>query len=361
MSTVFVLNCGSSSIKFQLIEPESGNVLLKGIAENLKTPRATLKWSNHSKSLENSDYRFALDEILKLFEHEKIIAVGHRVVHGGETFTKSIKIDEEVLNKIKELSHLAPLHNPVNALGIEIMQEKFPELPQVAVFDTAFHQTLPEKAYLYAIPYEYYEKHQVRRYGFHGTSHRYVVKEGAKKIGKPLEETSFISCHLGNGCSIAAVEKGKSIDTSMGLTPLEGLVMGERSGDLDPSIVGFLADHLKISSDEVIETLNKKSGLLGISGVSADMRLLLESQEKRAKIAIDIFCYRLAKYIAAYLVPLKKIDGVIFTGGIGENSEVIRNLVMDQLKPFHLKALVIPTNEELMIAQDAAQVVKEHS
>ncbi len=361
MSTVFVLNCGSSSIKFQLIEPESGNVLLKGIAENLKTSRAMLKWSDQSKSLENPDYRFAIDEILKLFGSEKIMAVGHRVVHGGEAFTKSIKVDETVLNKIKELSHLAPLHNPVNALGIEIMQEKFPELPQVAVFDTAFHQTLPEKAYLYAIPYEYYEKHQVRRYGFHGTSHRYVVKEGAQMIGKPLRETSFISCHLGNGCSITAVEKGKSIDTSMGLTPLEGLVMGERSGDLDPSIVGFLADHLKISADEVTEILNKKSGLLGISDMSADMRLLLKSQEKRAKIAIDIFCYRLAKYIAAYIVPLKKIDGVIFTGGIGENSEVIRTQVMEQLTPFNLKALVIPTNEELMIAQDAAAIVKEAS
>lgn len=359
MSTVFVLNCGSSSIKFQLIEPESGEILLRGIAENLKTSRATLKWSDCSKSLENSDYRFAIDEILKLFESEKMIAVGHRVVHGGETFKKSIKVDAAALNKIKEMSHLAPLHNPVNALGIEIMQEKFPKLPQVAVFDTAFHQTLPEKAYLYAIPYEHYEKYQVRRYGFHGTSHRYVISEGAKMIGKPLEEASFISCHLGNGCSIAAVKKGKSIDTSMGLTPLEGLVMGERSGDLDPSVVGFLADHLKISADKVIEILNKKSGLLGISGLSADMRLLLEHTEKRAKIAIEIFCYRLAKYIAAYLVPLKKIDGVIFTGGIGENSEVIRTQVMEQLKPFHLKALVIPTNEELMIARDTATAIKE--
>ncbi len=248
MDSVFVLNCGSSSIKFQLIAVESETIRLKGIIENLNTDRATLKWNQKEKKLGKCNSLGALDEITKLLRNEKIIAVGHRVVHGGEAFTKSIKVDETVLNKIKELSHLAPLHNPVNALGIEIMQEKFPELPQVAVFDTAFHQTLPEKAYLYAIPYEYYEKHQVRRYGFHGTSHRYVVKEGAKMIGKPLKETSFISCHLGNGCSITAVEKGKSIDTSMGLTPLEGLVMGERSGDLDPSIVGFLADHLKIRS-----------------------------------------------------------------------------------------------------------------
>ncbi|MEM8728024.1 MAG: acetate kinase [Chlamydiota bacterium] len=358
MGIVFVLNCGSSSIKFQLIEPESGSVLLKGIAENLRTPGATLKWSDQSKVLEDSAYRFAIDEIVKLFEHEKIIAVGHRVVHGGETFTKSIKVDEIVLDQIKQLSRLAQLHNPVNALGIEIMRQKFPELPQVAVFDTAFHQTLPTKAYLYAIPYEYYQKYRVRRYGFHGTSHRYVVREGAKMVGKPPEETSFISCHLGNGCSIAAVENGKSVDTSMGLTPLEGLVMGERSGDLDPGIIGLLADQLKISADDVIKILNKKSGLIGISGVSADMRLLLKSQEREAKIAIEIFCYRLAKYIAAYLVPLKKIDGVIFTGGIGENSEEIRNRVMEKLKPFGLKPLVIPTNEELMIARDAAEIVK---
>lgn len=358
MSTVFVLNCGSSSIKFQLIQPESGKVLLKGLAENLNTNRASLQWSKEEKPLEKSDYRSAVDEILKLFGNEKIIAIGHRVVHGGESFTDSVKIDSTVLKAIKKCNHLAPLHNPVNALGIEIMEEKFPDLPQIAVFDTAFHQTLSEKAYLYAIPYEYYERHQVRRYGFHGTSHRFVVQEGAKRIGKPLKETSFISCHLGNGCSITAVHQGKSVDTSMGLTPLEGLVMGERSGDLDPSVVGFLGDHLKLSVDQVIEILNKKSGLLGISGLSADMRLLLKSDEKHAKIAIEIFCYRLAKYIAAYLVPLQEVDGVIFTGGIGENSKVIRDRVMDQLKPFNLKALVIPTNEELMIAQDAAKIVR---
>ncbi len=358
MSTVFVLNCGGSSIKFQLIEPKSGKVLLKGLAENLTTDRATLKWSDESKELEKSEYPYALDEILKLLGNEKIIAVGHRVVHGGESFSSSVKIDAKVLEKIKECNHLAPLHNPVNALGIEIMAKKFPDLPQIAVFDTAFHQSLPERAYLYAIPHEYYEKYQVRRYGFHGTSHRYVTAEGAKKVGKLLDETSFISCHLGNGCSVAAVLKGKSVDTSMGLTPLEGLVMGQRSGDLDPSIVGFLADHLKINTDKVIEILNKKSGLLGLSGESEDMRLLLKSSDQRAKLAIEIFCYRLAKYIASYLVPLGKVDGVIFTGGIGENSEEIRSKVMELLKPFNLKELVIPTNEELLIAQDAAEIVK---
>lgn len=359
MDVVFVLNCGSSSIKFQLIEPESGSVHLKGLAENLNTPRARLKWGKGSKDLAKGDYEEALSEILALLGDKPILAVGHRVVHGGEAFSQSVKIEASVLLQIKECNHLAPLHNPVNALGIEIMQKKFPNLPQVAVFDTAFHQSMSQTAYLYALPYEYYKKYQIRRYGFHGTSHRYVTQKGAEEIGKPLEKTSFISCHLGNGCSIAAVKGGKSLDTSMGLTPLEGLVMGQRSGDLDPSIVEFLAEKLEISSNEVTSILNKKSGLLGISGLSEDMRLLTESQEAQAKLAIDIFCYRLAKYIAAYLVPLQTIDAVIFTGGIGENAVEIRDQVMGHLKPLNLKPLVIPTNEELMIARDAAAIVKE--
>ncbi|MBF5059698.1 acetate/propionate family kinase [Candidatus Neptunochlamydia vexilliferae] len=359
MDTVFVLNCGSSSIKFQLIEPESGKVHLKGLAENLGTDRATLKWGDQSQSLEKPDYGFALDEILKLLGDQKIIAIGHRVVHGGEDFSASVKIDKSVLDKILACNHLAPLHNPVNALGIKIMGEKFSDIPQVAVFDTAFHQTMPEQAYLYALPYALYEKHQVRRYGFHGTSHRYVVQEGAKKLGKPLEETAFVSCHLGNGCSVAAVLGGKSVDTSMGLTPLEGLVMGQRSGDLDPGAIPFLAEKLKVSVNEVTHILNKESGLLGLSGISEDMRLLLESSEPRAKLAINIFCYRLSKYIASYLIPLGKIDRVIFTGGIGENSARIRDHVMDLLSPLRLGSLVILTNEELMIARDAARIVKE--
>ena len=361
MDVVFVLNCGSSSIKFQLMEPESGEVHLKGIAENLNTPRATLKWSKGSKDLEKGDYDNALGEILHLLGDEKIITIGHRVVHGGEFFKASVKIDSAVLSKIKECNHLAPLHNPVNALGIEIMGEKFPKIPQVAVFDTSFHQSMPQVAYLYALPYEYYEKFQLRRYGFHGTSHRYVVQKGAEDIGKPLKETSFISCHLGNGCSIAAVKGGKSLDTSMGITPLEGLVMGQRCGDLDPSIVGFLAEKLQVSSEEVTSILNKKSGLLGISGISEDMRLLTESTAPRATLAIDIFCYRLAKYIAAYLIPLQHVDGVIFTGGIGENAPGIRDQIMAHLKPFNLKTYVIPTNEELMIARDAAAIVRGKS
>ncbi len=361
MDVVFVLNCGSSSIKFQLIEPESGNVHLNGLAENLNTSRATLKWSNGSKDLGKGDYDDALENILHLLDDEKILAIGHRVVHGGESFSASVKIDAAVLKKIKDCNHLAPLHNPVNALGIEIMGEKFPMIPQVAVFDTSFHQSMPQVAYLYALPHKYYKKLQIRRYGFHGTSHRYVVQKGAEEIGKSLKETSFISCHLGNGCSIAAVKGGKSLDTSMGLTPLEGLVMGHRCGDLDPSIVGFLAEKLQVSSKEVILILNKESGLFGISGISEDMRLLTKSTDPRAKLAIDIFCYRLAKYIAAYLVPLQHVDSVIFTGGIGENASGIRNQVMAHLNPFNLKALVIPTNEELMIARDTAAIVRGKS
>lgn len=359
MDAVFVLNCGSSSIKFQLIQPESGKVLLKGLAENLNTDRAVLKSSEGTVKLDKTDYRSALRAIVKLLDTHTFFAIGHRVVHGGKAFNTSQKITPAVFETIKSCNHLAPLHNPINALGIEMMGEFFPDIPQVAVFDTAFHQTLPKTAYLYAIPYEYYEKHQVRRYGFHGINHRFVVQEATKEIGKPLEETSFISCHLGNGCSITAVAAGKSVDTSMGLTPLEGLVMGERSGDIDPSIVSFLSSHLKISTDDVTEILNKESGLLGLSGKSGDMRLLLEATDERSKIAVEIFCYRLAKYIASYLVPLGKVDGVIFTGGIGENSEVIRSKVMELLKPFGLKALVIPTNEELMIAQDSAKIVRE--
>ena len=358
MDHVFVLNYGSSSIKFQLVHPDSGTVYLKGIAENLKTNRAVLKWSGKSRLLEKSDYSFAIDSIVSLVRDQTIDAIGHRVVHGGETFTESVKIDPSVLCQIEACISLAPLHNPFSLLGINHLCHLFPQLPQVAVFDTSFHQTLPEKAYLYPIPYRYYKEYRLRRYGFHGISHRFVVEEGAKKVGKPLQETSFISCHLGNGCSVAAVQNGKSIDTSMGLTPLEGLMMGERSGDVDPSILSFLSDHLNISANEVIKILNKKSGLLGVSGISSDMRVLLKSQDKQARLAIEMFCYRLAKYIGAYLVSLKKVDGVIFTGGIGENAEPIRRRVMEELKPFHLNFFVIPTNEEWMIAKETARIVR---
>ena len=363
METIFVLNCGSSSIKFQVIEPKSEKVILKGLAENLRSPRPCLRFTRGGKTcfqdLSSSTYPSVLNSILQLIENETLIAVGHRVVHGGETFRESVKIDPGVLEKIEACNHLAPLHNPVNALGIKIMQETFPDLPHIAVFDTSFHQTMPKHAYLYALPHDYYEKYQVRRYGFHGTSHRFVVVEAAKELKKPLEETALISAHLGNGCSVCAVKGGKSVDTSMGFTPLEGLVMGQRSGDLDPSLIPFLAEKLQMSADHVISILNKKSGLLGLSGISEDMRLLLAEKENRhVQIAIEIFCYRLAKYIASYIVPLKSLDAVIFTGGIGENAEPIRKKVLDYLTPLRPKALVIPTNEELVIARDAAAIIR---
>ena len=359
MNLILVLNCGSSSIKFRLIDPEIEEVHLKGLAENLTTSRAVLTCDDTSYALLEGSYEEALLKIFELVKTKPISAIGHRVVHGGEHFTTSVKIDESVLKAIESCSHLAPLHNPISALAIKMAAQKFPFLSQVAVFDTAFHQTMPKHAYLYALPYEYYETFQIRKYGFHGTSHRYVTEKAAKMIGKPLESTRFISCHLGNGCSVAAVKGGSCLDTSMGLTPLEGLVMGKRCGDLDPSVLPFLSEKLKISQDEVMTILTQKSGLLGISGISEDMRLLLESRSPRALLATQIFCYRLAKYIAAYLVPLQSVDRVIFTGGIGENAPQIRNMVMEHLDFLSLQPLVVETNEEAMIAKDTMRLLKE--
>jgi len=363
MERVFVLNCGSSSIKFQIIEPESGRVVLKGLAENLKTSRACLSFEREegrgSLTLASPEYSFALDAIVQLIDDETFIGIGHRVVHGGESFRESVRIDSHVLQKIRDCNDLAPLHNPIGMLGIEVLQKKFSHVPHVAVFDTAFHQTMPKEAFLYALPYEYYKKFHVRRYGFHGTSHRYVTMQAAKELNLPLEKTHLISAHLGNGCSVCAVKGGESVDTSMGFTPLEGVVMGQRSGDVDPSLVPFLAEKLQISAHAVTTILNKESGLLGLSGVSEDMRVLLEQKDNvRAQLAIEIFCYRLAKCIASYIVPLGRIDAVIFTGGIGENAEPIRRKILEYLKPLNPKSLVIPTNEELVIAQDTAALTR---
>lgn len=395
-ATVFVLNCGSSSIKFQVVEPELGTVTLSGICENVQTDRCVLSFElglkKEKKNLLKSDYHEVIEEIGKLLkahpEIEKtIIAIGHRVVQGGEAFYESVIVDDDVLNKIHECSDLAPLHNPVNALGIVVMQELYPHLPQVAVFDTAFHQTLPEHSYLYAIPYQYYEEYGVRRYGFHGTSHRFIVELAAKRLKKNIEETTLISAHLGNGCSICAALGGKSVDTSMGFTPLEGLMMGQRSGDIDPGIVGFLAEKLQVGAGEIITMLNKMGGLLGVSGVSEDMRLIEQAAAEgdgMATLAIEMFCYRLAKYIASYLVPLGLPDALIFTGGIGENGAQIRTRVIEWLEPMgfaldevrnrqHGKKssgwiskeeevphiLVLPTNEELLIARDARALVEK--
>ncbi len=382
-NTVFVINCGSSSIKFQLIDPISEEVHFKGLAENIGSDRCCIKSKDKEEKLPGKSYSDVLENIFHQLEPFKqhLVAIGHRVVHGGEYFSKSVIINDEVLKKIKKCSHLAPLHNPVNALGIEISMKTFPHLPNIAVFDTAFHMTMPEHAYLYALPYQYYLKHKVRKYGFHGTSHRYISL-AAKKVLP--EYRRLIIAHLGNGSSVCAVKDGQSIDTSMGFTPLEGLVMGTRSGDVDPSIIPFLCKELNLSADEVLTQLNSKSGLLGISEISSDMRLLEEKalqNHPRAMLAIEVFCYRLAKYIASYEVPLGGCDGLIFTGGIGENSSYIRSKVVHYLPHFsinetfhdHLKRghtgiistdkspyiAVIPTNEELLIAKDSDTLRRE--
>ena len=392
---VLVLNCGSSSLKFAIIDAQSGNETLSGLAECLGLENASLKYklndNKHTVSLApNAQHAQAISVLVQLINDNKLsdqlIAVGHRVVHGGEHFTGSVIINEEVISAITKVSALAPLHNPANLVGIEAATKAFGTLPQIAVFDTAFHQTMPSKAYLYALPYALYKEHSVRRYGFHGTSHYFVSGQAAEVLQKPIEDINLISAHLGNGCSVTAIKGGKSVDTSMGMTPLEGLVMGTRSGDVDPGLFSFLSN-LGYSAKKIDNLLNKKSGLLGLSQLSNDCRTIEEQYEKQnpqAILALNVFCYRLAKYIASYTVPLGKLDAIIFTGGIGENSNLIREKVLNLLTIFGLSvdndknlkarfgksgiitnnnsgpiALVIPTNEEWVIAQDSAQLVKE--
>jgi acetate kinase len=400
-STILVINCGSSSIKFALIDTGADTQLVSGLAERLGQPEAQLGWKTAeergSQSIAGADHRGAMEAIIDQLEAfvasryggtltAQLAGIGHRVVHGGELFTQSTIITGEVLAEIEGVSHLAPLHNPANVLGIKTAQALFPDLAQVAVFDTAFHQTLPEHAYLYAVPYELYEEHGVRRYGFHGTSHRYVTRRAAQMLDRPYEDLALISAHLGNGCSAAAVINGRSVDTTMGLTPLEGLVMGTRSGDVDPSLHEFLSNRLGLSLAEVTNLLNKKSGLLGLSGLNNDMRALESAAavgDRRAQLAIDVFCYRLAKYLAALAVPLGRIDAMIFTGGIGENSALVRAKTLDHLTILGFRvdaernaghgrqsngavtqdhstlALVVPTNEEAMIAADTIELVRQ--
>jgi acetate kinase len=312
----------------------------------------------------------------------EISAVGHRVVHAGEKFADSVVIDDKVMAALKECIDIAPLHNPPNIMGIEACKEIMPDVPMVAVFDTAFHQTMPKEAYIYAIPYEYYDKYRIRRYGFHGTSHKYVSERAAVMLGKPLEELKIITCHLGNGASITAVNKGKSVETSMGFTPLEGLAMGTRSGDLDPAIVKFIADKEGLSIAQVDTVLNKKSGVLGISGVSSDFRDIEEAAEKgneRAKLALEVYIHRVKKYIGAYAAIMNGVDAIVFTAGLGENSDIIRSdickdmsflgIELDEEKNHvrgketdistagsKVRVLLIPTNEELMIARDTKKL-----
>ena len=390
---VLVINCGSSSIKFSVIDHETSTHVIRGSVERIGQDNAQLKYTASqgmgSQSLGMADHERALQSIAAILNEtaglqKDLRAVGHRVVHGGETFAAPSQIDDQVLSAIENCNHLAPLHNPANLLGIRTAQRLFPDLPQVAVFDTAFHQTLPRRAYLYAVPYNFYEEHGIRRYGFHGTSHRFVTERAAALLGNPLGECAFVSVHLGNGCSACAVLGGKSVDTTMGLTPLEGLVMGTRSGDIDPGLHAHLEEQLGWTLKHITDVLNNESGLLGLSGLSNDMRELIEAAtagHERAGLAIEVFCYRLAKAIAALFVSLGRLGTVIFTGGIGENAPSIRAMVVQQLVLFGFEldpernamhgarsngcitrdggriAMVVPTDEELMIARETLTVL----
>ncbi len=389
---ILVLNCGSSSIKYQVFAMPEATVLAKGLVQRIGEATGSLSQKSDKGPVERSQpianhtegLRLAIEALTRgpnapLGRVEEIGAVGHRVVHGGEAFTETVVIDDAVLRAIDEHAVLAPLHNPPNLLGIRVAMEVLPAVPQVAVFDTAFHQTMPEVAYRYALPDAYYREAKVRRYGFHGTSHRYVAARAAAFLGRKAEETNLITCHLGNGSSIAAVRGGRSVDTSMGLTPLEGLVMGTRSGDIDPAIIFHLARVKGMSLGDLDNLLNKKSGLLGVSGKSNDVRELLSLREQGdagATLAIELFTYRIKKYVGAYLAVLGRTDALVFTAGIGENAPVIRELCCRGLAGIGVaidpernaaargreadvaqpgsptRILVIPTDEEKLIAQD---------
>ncbi len=394
---VLVINCGSSSLKFQLINSESEEVLAKGLCERIGIDgRLTYQPEGGEKEVSDKampTHTEAIQFVIEALINDKtgvvksldeIGAVGHRVVHGGEKFASSVVITDEVLKAIEECNDLAPLHNPANLIGINACQKLMPGTPMVAVFDTAFHQTMPERAYLYGLPYEYYEKYAVRRYGFHGTSHSFVSKHAAEFLGLDLNDSKIIVAHLGNGASISAVENGKCVDTSMGLTPLEGLVMGTRSGDMDPAIIEYIAKKEDLDIAGVMNVLNKKSGVLGLSkNLSSDFRDLEEGMNngnKYAKAAMEVFCYRVAKYIGSYVAAMNGVDAIAFTAGIGENSGTVRKMVLSYLgylgitvdeeanqkrgedqvistPDSKVKVAVIPTNEELAIARETVALV----
>lgn len=396
---VLVINAGSSSLKYQLLNPATGDLLAKGLCERIGIdgkftykPQVEGKEKLDAVDVAMPTHAEAIAAVLDALVDPKngviasmkeIDAVGHRVVHGGEKFASSVVITDEVMAAIEECNPLAPLHNPANIIGIKACQEKMPGVPMVAVFDTAFHQTMPAKAYTYAIPYEYYENDKMRRYGFHGTSHRYVSQRCAEILGKPIEELKIVSCHLGNGSSITAIDGGKSVDTSMGLTPLAGLPMGTRSGDMDAGIMEFIMKKYDMSMADMMTTLNKKSGVLGISGVSSDFRDLDNAAaegNERAALAVEVFEYGVRKMIAEYAAAMGGVDAVVFTAGVGENSADMRLHFVDGLQFMGIeidpeknnirgeerivspdgakvKVLVIPTNEELMIAKDTAELV----
>ncbi len=396
---ILVINCGSSSLKFQLINSESEEVIAKGLCERIGIEGSCLTYTPQGGEKQKTeapmaDHTAAIKMVLDALTDEKtgvvkdlaeIGAVGHRIVHGGENFSQATIIDDEVIKAIEDCNDLAPLHNPANLIGIQACRALMPNTPMVCVFDTAFHQTMPEKAYLYGIPYEYYEKYKIRRYGFHGTSHSYVSKRAAQVLGAKYEDLKLIVCHLGNGASVSAVKNGECVDTSMGLTPLEGLIMGTRSGDLDPAIIEFLCHKENKSVDEVLNILNKKSGVLGMSkNLSSDFRDLEDAYlagDENAVRTMDAFCYRVAKYIGAYTAAMNGVDAICFTAGLGENSPFVRDKVCEYLGYLGIeldeeqnhkrgedliittpqsctKVLAIPTNEELAIARETAALVK---
>lgn len=393
---VLVINCGSSSLKYQLINSDTEEVMAKGLCERIGIDgRLTYQKAGLDKEVTEAPmptHKEAIQLVLHALVNDKtgaigdlseVNAVGHRIVHGGEEFESSAVITDEMLAAVEECNELAPLHNPANLIGINACKELMPGVPMVGVFDTAFHQTMPEKAYLYGLPYEYYEKYKVRRYGFHGTSHSYVSRHMAQFLGMELNNSKLIVAHLGNGASISAVKDGKCIDTSMGLTPLEGLVMGTRSGDIDPAIMEYIAKKENLDIDGVMEVLNKKSGVQGISGLSSDFRDLEDAMEKgdaRSAAAIEVFSYRVAKYIGAYTAALNGVDAIAFTAGVGENSPIVRTRVCEYLgylgialdeeanskrgfdniistPDSRVKVCVIPTNEEIAIARETVALV----
>ncbi|MCM1162491.1 MAG: acetate kinase [Roseburia sp.] len=396
---ILVINCGSSSLKYQLINSNSEEVLAKGLCERIgiegsaithqpkdgekKTEQAVM--NNHTDAVKYVIEKLTDEQVGVVKSLDEIEAVGHRIVHGGEKFASSVVIDEQVLKAIEECNDLAPLHNPANLIGINSCKEIMPNVPMVAVFDTAFHQTMPKKAYLYGLPYEYYENYKVRRYGFHGTSHDFVSKRAAELLGKDRKELKIIVCHLGNGASITAVKNGESVDTSMGLTPLEGLIMGTRSGDLDPAIISFLCEREQKTAAEMIDICNKKSGVLGLSkGLSSDFRDLGQAAaegNEAAETALETYSYRVAKYVGAYVAAMNGVDVIAFTAGVGENNGSVRAKILSYLtylgieteeeknairgeeviisKPdSKVTAMVVPTNEELAIARETARLIK---
>ncbi|GEK58141.1 acetate kinase [Marinococcus halophilus] len=393
MSTIIAINAGSSSLKFQLLQMPEETIITKGVVERigLETPFITVEVEGEKKteypSLQNHEeaVKALLNSLTKydvITDVNDIEGVGHRVVHGGETFSDSVLITDQVLNELENVSELAPLHNPANIVGIKAFRDILPDVPSVAVFDTAFHQSIPKEKYLYGVPYEYYEKYGVRKYGFHGTSHKYVSQRMAELMDRPQNDLKIISCHIGNGASITAVDHGISVDTSMGFTPLAGVMMGTRSGNIDPALIPYLMEKTGQTAAEVIDTLNKKSGLLGVSGASSDLRDVVQQAEEgseRAQTALDVYLTRMHKYIGTYAASMDGVDAVIFTAGVGENSALVREKVMEGLEFMGIQinkekngqasgetfiqsdssrvaVAVVPTDEEVMIARDTVRL-----